>query len=317
MKKYTLIITFLAIATTTGFAQIGTPLAQYVGNQLIYNPGYAGVYDLFSVNLSVRKLWVGVPGSPSLISLNSHAPFQNQRHSLGFVFQREEWGPMIGNYSNMTYAHKFLLKNSFLNLGVQAGFMNGVTDWDKIEYVQDWDDPGLGEGRTSETRLDVNVGAYFQADKFHLGTSVKNLTRPKFDNIVIESTGEQWYSQKRMQFFFIGGYRFELDHDWELRAQFLTRYIKTLPTTVDLQLHAVYRSQYLLGVGYNTAQNAVSLSGSALLTKNLRVSYSYDLYFGKMRNFQKGSHEISINYFFTLWKGTKIAELPDRTKFYY
>jgi len=316
MKHKILILVAFLVLSQKSFAQIGTPLAQYVGNQLIYNPGYAGVYDLFSVNLSVRKLWVGLPGSPSLISLNGHAPFQNQRHSLGFVFQREEWGPMIGNYSNMTYAHKVPLRNSFINLGVQAGFVNGVTDWDKIEYVSDWDDPGLSEGRTSETRLDVNLGAYYQTDRLHLGASVKNLTRPKFDNIIIESTGDQWYSQKRMQFFFIGGYRLPLNSDWEVRGQFLTRYVKTMPTTVDLQLHAVYQYRYLLGMGYNTAQKALSLTGSALLTKNLRVSYSYDMYFGKLRNFQRGSHEISINYFFALWKGTKIIDLPDRTKFY-
>jgi hypothetical protein len=68
MKKHILILAFLA-STGVANAQLGTPLAQYSGNQLIYNPGYAGSHDLFSANLSLRKLWVGLPGSPSLVSL--------------------------------------------------------------------------------------------------------------------------------------------------------------------------------------------------------------------------------------------------------
>jgi len=301
MKKYPLILAFLA-ATAIANAQLGTPLAQYSGNQLIYNPGYAGVHDLFSANLSVRKLWVGLPGSPSLISLNAHAPFESQQNALGFVFQQERWGPMVGNIAHTTYAHKINLKENILSLGLQAGILNNVIDWDRIDHVMDEDDPGLGEARTKTTTLDVNFGAYYQTPSFYAGLSVKHLTMPKFGRLTLEETGEEWYSQKRMQFFLLGGYNFVLSDDWSIRPEMLVRYVRTVPVSVDIGINAVYLNRFFLGTAFHSGQRALSFTLKGEVMDGIRVGYSYDVYFGRIRSFQKGSHEISINYFMPLWK---------------
>jgi type IX secretion system PorP/SprF family membrane protein len=300
MKKLTLILAFLAVAAVAQ-AQLGTPLAQYSGNQLIYNPGYAGIHDLFSANLSVRKLWVGLPGSPSLISLNAHAPFQSQQNALGFVYQQERWGPMIGNIVHTTYAHKVNLGTHTLSLGLQAGFLNNIIDWDRIEYVMDDDDPGLGYARTSTTSLDVNVGAYYQTPRFYAGFSVKHLTMPKFARLTLEDTGEEWYSQQRMQFFLLGGYNFILSDEWSVRPEMLVRYVRAMPLSVDIGINVVYLNRFFLGTAFHTGQRAVSLTLKGEVKDGIRVGYSYDIHFGRIRQFQRGSHEISINYFMPLW----------------
>jgi len=300
MKKYLLILAFLA-ATGATHAQLGTPLSQYSGNQLIYNPGYAGTQDLFSANLSIRRLWIGLPGAPNLISLNAHAPFQTERHALGFVYQREEWGPMIGHIVYANYAYKIDLGNSFLSLGLQAGFLNNVIDWDKIDFVTHPNDPGLGKGRTATTSPDINFGAYYHSQNFYLGLSAKHLTMPKFGRIKMDN-GEEWYSQKRIQYFMIGGYNFALSEEWDLRPELLVRYINTMPTTVGAGANVVYLNRFFLGAAFHTGQKSLSFTLKGEIMDGFRIGYSYDIHFGKLQSFQRGSHEISINYFMPLWK---------------
>jgi type IX secretion system PorP/SprF family membrane protein len=301
MKKL-IIITALIAATGIANAQLGTPLTQYSGNQLIYNPGYAGINDLLSVNLAVRKIWVGLPGSPSLVSLNAHAPFEDQRNALGFVFQQERWGPMIGNILYASYAHKLNLGFGLLSLGLQAGVLNNAIDWDKIDHVRDPDDPGLGQAKTRTTRPDVNFGAYFQAESFYSGFSIKHLTMPRFGHMTNEETGEEWFSQKRMQFYLIGGYNFRLTDEFDLRPEAFIRYVRTMPVSVGLGVNLAYLNRFFFGTAFHTGQRAVSLSLKGEVMEGIRVSYSYDIHYGVMRSFQKGSHEISINYIMPLWK---------------
>jgi len=310
MKTHIILLAIALGFVTKGFAQIGTPLTQYSGNQKVYNPGYTGTGDFLALNLSVRQLWVGLPGAPRMISLNGHAPFQNDRHAMGFIFQREEWGPNVGHFGYAGYAHKMFFGENFLSLGIQAGFLNHILDWDQIDHVRDWTDPGLGSGRTQGTHFDVNLGAYFQAPSYYFGFSVKHLAQPKYDFITLPANngaypvGENvWYSQKRAQYFFIGGLNLQTYYGyWAWRPEALVRYVHTTPLTVNVGLQAVYLGAYSFKVSYQTGQQAVGFTAAALFGQDFRLGYSYDLYFGRIRGFQRGSHEVSVNYYLrTLW----------------
>ena len=303
MKKSVILITFLVLAVAVR-GQTGTPLAQYAGNQLIYNPGFAGAYDLFSANLSVRHQWINIPNSPKLISFNAHAPFENQRNALGFIFQREVWGPQFVHTTNLTYAHKIMFgQGTFLSLGVQAGLFNSVTDWNMLDFVQDPEDIGFGEGRQVTNRFDMNLGAYFQSEDFYLGFSVRHLTNPRFDVMRGQINGRDTtvHSQMRRQFFVMGGYNFSLTQDLDLRPHFFVRYMETVPVSLSVGANLVYDNRFFAGANFMSGQRAVSLVFMAEIMQGLRVGYSFDMNFGIIRPFQRGSHEFSVNYFIPLW----------------
>jgi len=305
MKKHIALIILLAIAGIAK-SQSGTPLAQYSGNQIIYNPGFAGSYDLFSINLSVRHLWIGIPNSPTLISFNAHAPFQNLRNAIGFVYQRETFGPQSVHTVNATYAHKIYFgSTSFLSLGVQGGLFNSVTNWNMVDDVWDEDDPLWGQGRQRTNRFDMNLGAYFQAEDFYLGASVRHLTSPRFDEVTVQVSGidDRWYSRVPRQFFFMGGYNFRLTDELDLRPHVLMRYKNNVPFTFSASVNLVYDNRFFVGTNFMTGQNAVSLFVAAEIIEGLRVGYSFDMNFGVLRPFQRGSHEISINYALHFWGG--------------
>jgi len=309
MKKYTLIIALTAICTTAGFAQLNLPVAQYTNNQIIFNPGYAGVYDILAVNLSVRKTWVGIPGSPSLINLNGHAPFKNERHALGFVYQRVQMGPLIGNFGYLNYAHKINFRSSFLSLGVQAGFINSVIDWDQIDVVTHPDDIALRDGRTSTTSFDLNLGAYYQAPMFYVGFSMKHLTHPKFHSIHDPISGDDWYDRQRIQTYLIAGVNIPVADDWSLRPEMLLKYNRYESTSITIGAHAAYQNRFFIGAGVRTGQRAISLMAKGDLSEQFRIGYSYDIHYGRIGSFQRGSHEISVNYHIPVWKKERTVTL--------
>ncbi|MCL2414373.1 MAG: PorP/SprF family type IX secretion system membrane protein [Bacteroidales bacterium] len=305
MKK-TVFLIMLCAAPVLFKAQTGTPLAMYAGNQLIFNPGFAGAYDLFSANLSVRHQWVNIPNSPKLMSFNAHAPFQSQRNAMGFVFQREVWGPQFVHTTNITYAHKiFFNPTTFLSLGLQAGLLNTVTDWNMVTFVMHPEDPVYWEdgGRQVSNRFDMNLGAYLQAEDFYLGFSVRHLTMPRFDEVRMDIDGREhvFHSHVRRQFFVMGGYNIALSRDLDLRPHFLARYKHTNPVSLSVGANLVYDNRFFVGSNFMTGQRAVSLVFMAEVMEGLRIGYSFDMNFGIIRPFQRGSHEVSVNYFIPLW----------------
>lgn len=282
------------------FGQLGTPLSQYSGNQIVYNPGYAGMFDLLSINLSVHQSWVGLRGAPRMVNFNGHAPFKNKKHAWGWTYQHEKWGNLRGNMVYGNYAYKVYLHRAVLNLGVQAGVFHHQIDWDAIEYVTHPEDRTLGKGKTADIRFDANVGAYYMTANWYMGVSALHLNQPKYN--IYELEGDRWYSQRRTQYFLMGGYNMDVDEDWSLRPEVFMRYVETAPMSVNVGAQLFYQKDYGIGVTYMSGQQTVSFSMKIGLAKGLRIGYSYDVMFGVLRPYQKGSHEISVNYTTRSWK---------------
>jgi len=302
MKKIVFFI-ILFVASGTAKPQTTTPLAQYSGNQMIFNPGFAGVHDLFSANLSLRRLWMGIPGAPTLISLNMHAPFIDHRNALGFIYQRETFGPQFINLINLAYAYKIHVgAESFLNLGMQAGLFNSVTDWGMVEYVRHPEDPAYGyDNRLQTNSLDLSFGLHFQTRNFYLGLSARHLTAPKFDEITDVEIERTIYSRVPRQFFLMGGYNITLTDALDLRPRILMRYKKGTPFTVSTGIDIIYNNRFSFGANYMTGLPVITLSAGIEVVQGLKVGYAFDMNYGVLRPFQRGSHEISINYFMRVW----------------
>ena len=301
MKHLTTLLLTTLLLGGTAFAQLGNPLAQYSGNQLVYNPGYAGLYDLLSINLSARKSWVGVPGSPAIISLNGHSPFENHRHSWGWIYQHEQWGGLQGNMVYGNYAYKLNVAGGILNLGLQAGLLHHVVDWNKIDYVADPDDLTLGEDRDHSLRFDGSFGAYYLSTDWYAGFSAMHLAQPRYGIYKDLTTNKEWYSQMRSQFFLMGGYNYKIDEDWSLRPEVFMRYVHTTPFSVNVGAHAYYQNKYAVGMNFMTGQRTINFNLIAHITNDIRIGYSYGVSYGPIRKYQLGSHEISVSYSRPLW----------------
>jgi hypothetical protein len=105
-----------------------------------------------------------------------------------------------------------------------------------------------------------------------------------------------------MQFFLIAGYYHEISEQLALRPELLIRYVHATPTSVNLGVHVSYENKYFLGVALQTGQRAVCFTGRVNINPQLRIGYTYDVYYGRLRPFQRGSHEVSVSYYMGLWR---------------
>ncbi|MBC7387835.1 MAG: type IX secretion system membrane protein PorP/SprF, partial [Opitutaceae bacterium] len=86
MKKTFLHITFAFILTLSwksGIAQLVPVYSQYLVNQTIINPAYAGANDCLNINALYRQQWAGYEGAPSTRTLSAHSPLKNRAVALG------------------------------------------------------------------------------------------------------------------------------------------------------------------------------------------------------------------------------------------
>jgi type IX secretion system PorP/SprF family membrane protein len=296
VKSRFFILFAVLVFSVKSFAQSGTPLSQFSNNPLIYNPGYTELSDALSMNLSVHKSWLQIPRSPQTINFNGLLPVGfDQKHRLGWVLQNDTWGPIAENniYANYAYAVN-LGKNGVLNFGLQAGVLLHTVDWEKIDHVISWSDPTMEEGRRHSTKFDVNVGAYYVAPTWFFGLSAMHLTNPKRDKIRINE--KEYFSQMGTQFFLTTGGNIWMDDDLEFCPEVLVRYAHTTPISVNAGVHLQYMKRHRLGINYMTGQHGISFSFRTQIAKQFRIGYSYDIFMGAIGPFQRGSHEISVNY---------------------
>jgi type IX secretion system PorP/SprF family membrane protein len=295
MKKLIILLTLL-LATTAVQAQLGTPLSQFSGNQMLYNPAYSGVYEMLTLNLSMRQQWTGLQGSPRIINFNAHVPLKKARHALGLLYTREELGPLASNHAYGNYTYEMYTGQGKLNFGLQAGVVNNAVDWSRfIEgSVDDWTDPGLFT--PGSTKFDMNVGIFYLNPAYYFGISARHVTRPKFgDDVSINDT--TWYSRMSTRWFLIAGYHYDFENQLSIRPEMMLRYVHNTPLSVDFGAHLYFTNDYSIGVNYRTGMKAMSFIAKAMLMNNFRIGYSYDIYLGPIKQLQSGSHEIMINYY--------------------
>ena len=298
MKSHLIILVIALTTSGTCFAQLGTPIVQYSGNQLVYNPAYAGIHNTFSVNLSARHSWLGFPGAPRIINFNGHAPFRDQRHAYGWMFQHDKLGNLSSNSLLGNYAHKINLNNGILSLGLQAGVLHRGVDWTKIDCVDDWDDPVLQTGYKHHVNFDANFGVFFTTQTWFLGASAHHLTNPNYDRTLPNMDNER-QSQMRTQFYLMTGYCATLNDRWSIRPEAFLRYVHTAPLSLNLGASFHYNQIFGVGMNFRTGQKTVNFNAHVALSECMRMGYNYGVPYGSIKRYQHGSHEITINYSLT------------------
>jgi type IX secretion system PorP/SprF family membrane protein len=171
----------------------------------------------------------------------------------------------------------------------------------------------LGKGRATEIKFDANAGVYYLAPSWYAGFSVMHLNNPKYGKVdVTLLNGEtvNAFSQMNSQFIFIGGYNYEIDDRWSLRPELFMRYVRTMPVSTNIGAHIFLDNMYGVGANFMTGQKGVSFQAKVMLNERFRIGYSYDVFYGPIRRYQLGSHEIVVNYMIPdLWGKARTVDL--------
>jgi type IX secretion system PorP/SprF family membrane protein len=274
-------------ATFQSRAQLVPIYSQYIVNQAVINPAYAGANNCLNLTALYRQQWSNYEGAPSTRTFSAHTPLRNRHLAIGMNVVNDVASITSNTLVEALFAYRFrVTKYHKLSLGMGAGILINKNNLSSVR-VNDSGDEIFASNQNS-TLPTFSFGAYFEHKKYFLGVSALNLNR----NLISAPTFV--YQQP---FYFIAGYHYKWTSMVTLSPSVLIKKINNTPFQMDFNLFLTYNKQFKFGASYRT-NDAVYLVFLFQLNDQLQIGYSYDYPLSALRPFQNGSHEISVRYLF-------------------
>ncbi len=293
---------FMFIAEVS--AQQNPHYSQYMYNQSVINPAYAGSTEALSLGALHRRQWVGLEGAPVTTTLFGHKRV-GKNVGLGLSAISDKVGPVTENniYGDFSYTLD-LGGNHHLALGLKAGVtMHDVGLYSEIGngFVPDANDPAFAEDSKS-TLFNVGLGAYYYTENYYVGLGVPNLLKGNY----LDYDGKQFGTQE-MHMFLTGGYVFEVNDMVKLKPSTMIKYTMNAPITFDVSFNALFMNKLEVGATYRL-EDAIGGMINYRLLPNLRVGYAYDHVMSDLKVKGKASHEFIILY--DIFFARKVSSSP-------
>lgn len=283
-----LIFLAMLVCFTSVIGQQAPQYTQYMYNTAALNPGYTGTNANFEANVLFRSQWVGLDGAPETQSFTIQGR-TGKKVGLGLTALNDNIGASNNVKVNGLFAYELTTGyHTKLSLGLNAGLDILNIDWSKGTYA-DGLDPVFSDN-LSKTRPIFGVGAFFYAEKWYLGASTDN-----FLNSDIYNDDSATVTDRKSQYYFMGGYVFDLSDSVKFKPAFLTKHIAGAPLTLDLSANFLLQEKVNLGLAYRY-DDALSILAGIHLAKKFFVGYAYDYSITGLDNYNNGSHEIILKF---------------------
>lgn len=298
--KIKLLVLVFGLQAYVSKAQQPPQYTQYMYNTMVLNSGYTGTIGKLEATLLHRSQWVGIDGSPENQSFSIHGKVKD-KIGLGLSAINDNLGASNTIDINGNFAYELVTGyNTKLSLGINAGLNVLNVDWSKGIYADD-QDPIFMEN-VNTIRPIVGVGAYFYSNKWYVGLSTQNLFNSKIYN-----DDDKMLTDRKIQYYVMGGYVFELSRSLKFKPAFLTKHVAGAPITVDLSANFLIVEKLSLGLAYRY-NDAISALAGFYISPKFFVGYAYDHSLTGLRNYNDGSHEIILK--FNALSGNKRALSP-------
>ncbi|MFK7757579.1 MAG: type IX secretion system membrane protein PorP/SprF [Flavobacteriales bacterium] len=294
IKYITLVVTVFLLTPLTTWSQQELQVSQYMFNQLLVNPAYAGTQSYGSASLLHRSQWVSMDESPVSQVLSLETPLGKSLGG-GLLVTNDSHGIIneLSASANLGY-HFNLTSETKLALAARIGVSSYSADFTQLDYW-DADDPVYTSTNIeNEFVPKFGFGAYFYNEKWFAGLSVPTIIAPSDDKLSVTTASENYFSQ---HFYASGGYAFELSPILVFRPSVLLKYENAAPLEADINANFLINKKLWLGLGYRTGDALVGMV-EYNFTNRLRAGYAYDFTTTEIRNYSNGSHEIMIAFDF-------------------
>ncbi len=310
--KTLLIITALVLISVVSFAQQNAQFGQYIFNQLIINPAYAGTKGDLNFQGIYSSQWTGLNGSPTTQSVSIEGPISSSM-GLGLHLINDQIGAQAQRSLYGSYAYKIRLnQNLRLSLGISAGASYFLLDGNKL-IMQNEIDPAIPLNQVNTYRFDSKAGAFLYGKMFYVGFSISDLTANTLSSQDLMVTGQASH------YYITSGYIIKLSPSLRFKPSFMIKEDFKAPTNIDLSGFLLYNNRFWLGASvrtgakiFNTKELDNSLrSRDALLfmteiniTENFRIGYAYTLTISSLKDYP--GHEILLGYYLSKKPKTKM-----------
>jgi type IX secretion system PorP/SprF family membrane protein len=298
------VLVVLGVAISNiAIAQQAPQYTQYIFNELVINPAYAGSKGIINLNATYRNQWTGLDGAPTTQFLSIDGPTAKSNLGWSGHILHDKIGAQsqTGVYAGASTSIKMDEKTK-LSFGLSFGAVQYTIDGTKLNSGSGIPDPAVPQTRESKVLPDVKIGAFLHTDRFFAGLTAASLVPFDSDNMFIATP--------RRHFFLSTGYTFDLNSEMRLKPSILVKEDFNSPANLDVNTFVTYRERLWLGGSYRTSvpvftdvdnselskRNAVAVMAQVFATPRLRVGYSYDIGLGEQKRFS--SHEISLGFSF-------------------
>lgn len=303
-KKLNTLLLLLGLAMApAAFAQQAPQYSQYIFNELVINPAYAGSKQILNINATYRSQWTGFEGAPTTQTFSIDGPAYNKNLGWGLHLMNDEIGVQRQTGAYLNAASRISLDRfSTLALGLAVGASQYTLDGTRLRPGSEMPDMAVPQTRVSQLLPDLKVGVFFNTERYYAGLSAASLIPFK--------DSETDISTPRRHYFLSSGYLFDLGRHMHLKPSILIKEDFRSPTGVDLNVFLLLQRVVWVGASYRTAapmftkqemkqldkRNALAVMAQVYATPRFRVGYSYDITLTELRNY--GSHEVSLGYTF-------------------
>jgi type IX secretion system PorP/SprF family membrane protein len=289
MKKHLIISALILFLAYQGYGQQQAMFTQYMFNSAAINPAVVGTHGAMSITALAREQWVGLKGAPNTQTLAVHSPLLNERVGLGLTFLRDEIGITRQHAVFGAYSYKIPMGNKTLSFGLTGGFTSFKSN--PSELNPNDPDASLSDDYASGFKPNFGTGVYLYSDRFYVGASAPMLVN--YD--ITWDNPDSDESQQRLHYFLMAGYVFDLNRNLKLKPNVLVKAVTGAPVEVDLNANLLIQEILWLGVSYRSFD---SIDGLIELQINpqLKIGYSHDFTVSELREVNRGSHEVVINY---------------------
>lgn len=279
----------LLLVAAASYGQQDAQFTQYMYNTININPAYAGSRGAMSIFALHRTQWVGLDGAPTTNAVSINTPISNSNLGLGVSFVNDKIGPTNENTISADLSYSIQTSADFkLSFGMKATANLFNLDVNKLNPA----DQGDKQFENLRNVFTPNIGAgiYYHSDKAYLGLSVPNFIQTNRYN-----DNEVAIFKEKINYYFIGGYVFDLSNDIKFKPAFLTKVVEGSPLQVDVSANFMFVEKLTLGVAYRWSA-AMSAMVGFQVSDGMYIGYGYDLETTNLENYNSGSHEIFLRY---------------------
>lgn len=296
--QYIILGALLLLLAYDSYGQQDAQYTQYMYNTLSVNPAYAGSREALNITGIYRTQWVGIDGAPETQTLNIHSPIGcNEKVGLGFSVINDNIGPTQETYFDIDFS--YTIKTSFkdkLSFGLKAGGHLLNIAYSELNPFTTGDDL-FQNNLDNKFSPNIGVGLYYRhLDVWYLGFSAPNiLETTHFDVDLSQSVVST--AKEQINYYFIGGYVFDLNKSLKLKPAFLTKAVAGAPLQLDLSTNLWIKERVSLGLAWRWSA-AVSAMAGFQVTDQIMIGFAYDKETTDLgqTNFNSGSYEAILRF---------------------
>lgn len=290
MMKKTLLSYCLLLIAIISNGQYTPSMSQYMFDQLLINPAYAGNRETTSISAISRNQWIGFDGAPKTQSIIAHSPFMKKTVGLGVSLQIDKIG--VNNHTAFFtyYSYRIPIQKGKLSIGLSAGINMIRSNYDKIYTTMPNDI--VFENASSYNHVNFGTGLFYKHPKYFIGFSTPFIIDYREQSIV--HNNEEVH---KLNFILSSGMLFKLNDNFKLKPSILFKTYPDYASQLDINSNLIYNDILWFGLSMRTDDALVWLI-EYQISPQLRFGFSHDFPFTEIARFSIGTNEILIRYEF-------------------